>query len=1296
MSFEQNPRPLDTIADYTQLGHDMVVKRNAIRIQMGPFDVTKEMIGSLSDVALRSLLAKLLDAEARKRGIDVAGIAVGGHQNAGDGGVDAAIEWQRQPDPEGWLLRRTIYFQSKAETMPAGKIDNEMRRKGVIRPIFAELAAKQGAYVIFSTDDPAKPGEEKRVAAMREALADVAGGETIDLRFYGADKIARWTNDHPGVAQWVLEQSGRPVAGWRRFGGWSANTAEGKDYLLDETARATIAGEEVDSATAIARMRAELNRPGGVVRLIGLSGMGKTRLAEALFDDRIDPATALSPARAIYGDAGLDLAIGAALMTEQLAVSGVDAVIVVDNCNQTTHGQLSEIVARGDSRASLLTIDYDVLGDQPEGLLVRLGENSDTILEDLLKQRFPNLRQAERYHLAKFSGGNARIAVKIAEAGGQGVDLSKLKDSELLDRLFRTGRQELDRETRAAAEAAALVYAFYVEDGDGHPAEHPLLADLAEISTAQFFRATAMLLEWGVVQQRGPQRAVMPPPLANMLAAPRIRRSDPKQLIDQFMAGPPRLLASFARRIGQLHDEPAAVAIAERLIGYGGPFADLAHLGKYHHRAFVQAAPVVPELALEAIERALAGLDRDLILVPDETRKALSSLVVLIGHDDQLFERAMEVLLQFTLADGDTRQELQARSYLLERFWPVLSFTMADPDTRFAVINRMLDDENEDVQNLGVEALSHALQSGHFTSSLNLEFGARIRQIEWRPGKGENYEPWFAAAYDGIVKTAQRRDAIGEEAKDVVATHFRQHLGDGFHERAIAAMRAAKGERFWGGGWRAINDALHFARRPRDEAKGLPAYLPELVALEEEFRPHAFDDLFEAFVLAEPWRHWHPAGRAGKTQRFSQRLARAVGQCAGRRRVDLIPYLDRAVPITRMTNMWAFMSGLGRTVSDLDDLWDAAYARFAADPHHRASALLGGLLNGARLKNPEWVEAKLDTLVTDPLLGQHLVAIHTHVPLDAAAVKRFSAALASGTADAPQFSNLMAGGATGPIPALDLAAFLRELFARDDGIDPALDILYMRLFGDRDDKAPIDPALIALGLDVLADPRIYASTHRKKDHEVGEIGGHVLGTLGGADTARAICIAMREASEIGYASDTEYADLAKLIMKLYPAIVFEEIIGKSDNDHLVERFLGPLADQDDDHAAEPEGDVQALLDWIAEDPQPRAERVAHVVRYTVKDAVTGELLWSALALSIIALAPNPIPVLQAFERRFFSGAGWGPFVLRFVRRRPLVTAMVDHEDSRIRSWSRVASRNLEASIRRWDKLDRDNNSRFED
>ena len=510
---------------------------------MGPFEVTKELVSRLDDEQLRKLLEHLLIAEANAHGIPHIGISVGGNQTAGDGGVDASIRWSADPVPSGWLPRRLVYFQCKAEAMGPAKLRKEMRPAGAPRPIFAELAAADGAYIVFSTDDPSKSAMDDRLAALSEAVGDVDGAERIHLDFYGADRIARWANLHPGVAIWLLGQDGRALGGWRPYGDWSAEGATSQPYIVDDKARATFGDELVDMGSAIANIRAALREPGGVVRLVGLSGMGKTRLAEALFDERLGES-ALPKAKAIYADAGRHLEAGAVRVAEELVLAGAEAIIIVDNANVAIHGQLAEIARRPGSRISALTIDYDMGDEKPAGQLVALGENSELVLMSLLQQRVPALSEAECRHLAEFSGGNARIALKIAEGADKGIDLSALNDGELLERLFQSGRQERDPNARACADAAALVYAFYVEAGDHQSAEHPVLASVAGVNVDTFFRNVATFLEWGVVQQRGPQRAVMPPPFANMLAAPFIRRSDPDTLLGHFLAASPRLLAS--------------------------------------------------------------------------------------------------------------------------------------------------------------------------------------------------------------------------------------------------------------------------------------------------------------------------------------------------------------------------------------------------------------------------------------------------------------------------------------------------------------------------------------------------------------------------------------------------------------------------------------------------------------------------------------------------------------------------------------------------------------------------------
>lgn len=1260
---------------------------------MGPFEVTKELVAQLGDEQLRKLLERLLIAEANARGIPHIGISVGGNQTAGDGGVDASISWAGDPSPSGWLQRQLAYFQCKAESMGPAKLRKEMRPDDQPRAIFTELAAIGGAYVVFSTDDPSKSAMDSRLAALREAVHDVDGADRIHLDFYGADRIARWANLHPGVAIWLLQQNGRALGGWRPYGDWSAKGAANQPYIVDDKARAAFGDELIDMRSAIANIRAALREPGGVVRLVGLSGMGKTRLAEALFDERLGEG-ALPRAKAIYGDAGRELDVGAARVAEELMLAGADAILVVDNANVVIHGQLAEIARRPGSHISVLTIDYDMGGEKPTGLLVALGENSELVLTSLLEQRAPALSEAECRHLAEFSGGNARIALKIAESADKGVDLSMLNDGELLERLFQSGRQERDPSARACADAAALVYAFYVEAGDHQMAEHPVLAAIAGVNVDTFFRNVATFLEWGVVQQRGPQRAMMPPPFANMLAAPFIRRSDPETLLGHFLAASPRLLASFARRLGQLHNEPAAIRLAQKLLGQDGLLGEPAMLDDVLRRGFIQLAPGAPEAALTAFERSLAGPNREHLLDSRaEGRYEYPELLVHLAHEPALFTRAMEVLLAFALADGDARDDRKATKHFLERFWPVLSFTLADQATRLDFIDRLLDDPGQQVRALGLEALDHMLEADNFSSSLNLEFGAKARLTEWRPGNGEGYAAWFGAAYERATLIACASGPEAERARDIIASHFRDHLDVGLPELPIAAMRAVRGEGYWEVGWRAVTEGLSFSGKALADNM-----LAEVRALEQELRPHSLDECFDAFVIGEPWRHWHPTRTEEHPTRDVGKLSEAIGICFARSGADPLPYFARAIAAEGQNSSWVFARGLTRANAEPAEVWQKACATFAAtDTARRNPSVLAGVIAGAARRDRVSVEAWLDAAVTDPLLAEHLVVLQLAVSLDATAMARFGRGLAHGAVPTWRFANLQYGGVTKPIPGTALAEFLGKLYETEGGVLPALQILHMRLFGDRGDKRDVDPALVVLGRKFLGDARTYVEENEKEDHGIASIAKATLTGAGAVEAAVATCQALRgELSSDSYHS-REYDTLCGVLMKSFPRVVLDEIIAHDVRRGLAARFFGGRVRNDDDDIDQSKitFDEAVALEWALEAPADRAPMLAELIPYSRKDEKSGLLEWSSFALALIDAAPDPLPVLANFEQRFFTGSGSGPFSARFVRRRPLVAAMRTHHDVRVRNWARAAGQALEESIVRWDERDRERESRFE-
>lgn len=119
------------------------------------FEVSPEQVAALDDEGLRLLIARLCQADLRRRGLPVGAGLYGGNQIAADGGIDVRVELPADTDILGFIPRPATGFQAKADDMPASEIEKEMRPKakqpdgtkvGRLRPSIRALAKAGGAY----------------------------------------------------------------------------------------------------------------------------------------------------------------------------------------------------------------------------------------------------------------------------------------------------------------------------------------------------------------------------------------------------------------------------------------------------------------------------------------------------------------------------------------------------------------------------------------------------------------------------------------------------------------------------------------------------------------------------------------------------------------------------------------------------------------------------------------------------------------------------------------------------------------------------------------------------------------------------------------------------------------------------------------------------------------------------------------------------------------------------------------------------------------------------------------------
>jgi hypothetical protein len=289
-------------------------------------------------------------------------------------------------------------------------------------------------------------------------------------------------------------------------------------------------------------MRAALGKPGQVSRLVGLSGTGKTRLVQALFEPVEGTGSPLERGRLLYTDLGHSPDPSAREMLLRLGEAGQRAMVIVDNCNPNAHRTLTEVARQFPAHLSLLTVEYDVADeDSPEATDVfELAPSSGPVLESILARLAPHLDSSDRIRIVEFAGGNARIALALAGTVAAGETLGTLNDGELFRRLFRQGQAD-DEGLLRAAEACSLVYSFDGEDTQSDASE-------LRISGRELFRHVSTLMRRDLVQSRSKWRAVLPPALANRLARSALQSIPRADIVDAFMSSE-RLLVSFSRRL---------------------------------------------------------------------------------------------------------------------------------------------------------------------------------------------------------------------------------------------------------------------------------------------------------------------------------------------------------------------------------------------------------------------------------------------------------------------------------------------------------------------------------------------------------------------------------------------------------------------------------------------------------------------------------------------------------------------------------------------------------------------------
>ncbi|MEI7252437.1 hypothetical protein [Pectobacterium versatile] len=1030
---------------------------------MAIFDIEKDELLRLSDTQLEELIARLAEAEVAIHGHSPACVNWSGSITAPDGGIDIHVQIPVDQLKAGFLVRPDTVFQAKKHKMPKSAIVKEIGTGKTLSPIISEQARKQGSYIIVSLGDDCSPsGKVDRLKAMRDAVKDDPNKSYLHIDFYDRSKLIQWLRQYPSVMLWVKGKLGQEYSGWQPYGAWS-NPPQGATDTLISAPGVTITlpsgkGQKLKIDEAISPMRALIRSTNKAVRITGLSGVGKTRIVQALFDETVG-TDALDRTVAIYVDTGSEPVSSATAMLDKLIAEGRRAIMILDNCPSELHASLASKVSAAGKEVSLITIEYDIRDDKPQTTeVIHIETDGPEVAEQLLIRRFPSIGQNNARRIAEFADGNARVALAIAERVEEGESLALLSDAQLFNRLFEQ-RNHPDGNLREQAEILSLVYSFSVSSPDAATDELEILGALFGYSRIQLFKAVTKLMERHIVQKRSHWRAILPHAIANRLAASALDSIPVDQLRATFEApGCERLLMSFSHRLGLLHDHPVAKGIVEAWLQPEGMLGRIAELNDISSRILGYIGPVAPEALLNRIEAVLSSSDfKGMEPGYNPQRRSILRLLQLMAYEPNAFERCGRLLIRMAEDEADNNDLGSARNMIPRFFQAYLSGTHASLSHRIGLMNECIASSIITRRSLGFKMLSTALDGPPWSGFGVSEFGARPRDYGYEPNYDELVE-WRSAFIDVAIQLAASGDPeLERSARSILADKFRGiWFQEAMRDKLVDAARTLNAFSHWVEGWKAVRTTIYFDYTKYSDGDNVEPLPDNLAALEKELEPIELIPTIKTYVLSTNHDYW--ALDADFDHEDTNRYT------AARKRLEdkafqlgldfaLSDYLLEELgsdlfSIGGMPYRAVFGRGLARGAHDLRVGWQRLVEQIEKQPDaSKDFGVIGGFIEEVDSVDPSLAQKFLDQCAQHPELRQVLVSLHPWEKFTVNDLDRCMKHLDDPDISPFMYEPILWREQYASLPSARIHELAERLLSKPGGDDAILEALSMRLYG---------------------------------------------------------------------------------------------------------------------------------------------------------------------------------------------------------------------------------------------------------
>jgi len=465
----------------------------------------------------------------------------------------------------------------------------------------------------------------------------------------------------------------------------------------------------------------------------------------------------------------------------------------------------------------------------------------------------------------------------------------------------------------------------------------------------------------------------------------------------------------------------------------------------------------------------------------------------------------------------------------------------------------------------------------------------------------------------------------------------------------------------------------------------------------EQARTFALSDQHRAFALEDDFDDNENASAGWRrAEEMTRKLGAQVAQSP-----DTLKALLPDLVSSRGSRLHILGRGLADGCNDKREMFEILRSEIErTSPEKRNISVFLGFLSASAESDHSFYNSTLDSLVSDDVLGEWFPIFQTTSTIDQRGIQRLHEALDLGKAKIHTFQNLAWGRAHESINDDELAALLKKILSKEEGLGVTMEILQMRFHG-RNDKSPkISNNLIAVARDVLSRHTFAEKFRGQGDHD--------------ADLADIACICLNgedgipAATQVGqklakaimdqrvYAFD--YPRLLDSLAQAQPIVFLDVFLGGNNIEETQRRrmffydFLmrgNPLNQIPD----------RELLSWCEKDSAVRYPIIASAIQPFTKSSESGKFEWKPVVYAIFEKAPDLDAILERLADAIWPKSWSGSLADILLSRAVLFQELYDHENAKIRAWARARYSDLQESIQKEregeEQRGRERNERFE-